>query len=88
MRQPLLISLATGVLAFAVANAAESALIATSHGTPWLAAWTSESVLSCIVVAATFLWLRVRSLRGTLSGFERSRVELDKELRLAASSTS
>jgi serine phosphatase RsbU (regulator of sigma subunit) len=84
MRHPLLISLATGILAFAAANAAESALITASRGTPWLAAWTSEVVLSCAFVAATYLWLHVRSLQGTLSSFERARIELDKELRLAA----
>jgi sigma-B regulation protein RsbU (phosphoserine phosphatase) len=84
MRQPLLISLATGIVAFAAANAAESALIRASGGTPWLAAWTSELVLSCAVVAATYLWLDVLTLRGALSAFERSSVEMEKELRLAA----
>jgi sigma-B regulation protein RsbU (phosphoserine phosphatase) len=84
MRHPLLISLATGLLAFAAANAAESALITARGGAPWLAAWTSEVVLSCAVVGATYLWLHVRSLQGALSSFERARIELDKELRLAA----
>jgi serine phosphatase RsbU (regulator of sigma subunit) len=84
MRQPLLISLGTGILAFAAANAAESALISASRGTPWLAAWTSELVLSCAVITATYLWLDVLSLRGALSAFERSNIEMEKELRLAA----
>jgi serine phosphatase RsbU (regulator of sigma subunit) len=84
VRHRLLISLATGILAFSAANAAESALITASRGTPWLAAWTSEIVLSSLVVAATYLWLHVRSLRGALSTFERSRIELEKELMLAA----
>jgi serine phosphatase RsbU (regulator of sigma subunit) len=84
MRHPLLISLAAGIVAFAAANSAESALIAARGGNPWLAEWTSELVLSCSLVTVTYLWLHVRSLRGTLSGFERARIELEKELRLAA----
>jgi adenylate cyclase len=84
MRRPLLISLAAGILAFVAANSAESALITAAGGTPWLAAWTSEAFLSCAVVAATYLWLSVRSLRGTLFAFERARIELDNELRVAA----
>lgn len=84
MRHPLLISLAAGVVAFAAANAAESALIAATAGRPWLAAWTSEVTLSCAFVAATYLWLRVRGLRGALSALERSRIEVEQELRVAA----
>ena len=84
MRHPLLISLAAGIVAFATANFAESALIAATGGKPWLAAWTSEVVLSCAFVAATYLWLRVRSLRGALSALERSRIEMEQELRLAS----
>jgi sigma-B regulation protein RsbU (phosphoserine phosphatase) len=84
MRHRLLVALTTGILAFAAANAAESALIAATGGKPWLAAWTSEVVLSCAFVAATYLWLHVRSLRGALSALERSRIEVDQELRLAA----
>lgn len=84
MRHPLLISLATGIVAFTAANAAESALLTAGRGTPWLAAWTSEVVLSCAVVAATYLWLRVRSLRGAISAYERSRIQLERELEVAA----
>lgn len=84
MRHRLLLALITGIVAFAAANAAESALIAATGGKPWLAAWTSEAVLSCAVVAATYLWLHVRSLRGEVSSLERAQIEVERELRLAA----
>jgi sigma-B regulation protein RsbU (phosphoserine phosphatase) len=84
MRQRLLLALITGIVVFVAANAAESALIAASGGRPWLAAWTSEAVLACAFVAATYLWLRVRSLRGAVSALERSRIEVEQELRVAA----
>lgn len=84
MRHPLLISLAAGIVAFVTANSAESALIAARDGNPGLAEWTSELLLSCALVTATYLWLHVRSLQGTLSSFERARIEMEKELRLAA----
>ena len=84
MRHPLLISLAAGIVAFVAANSAESALIAVRGGNPGLAEWTSELLLSCSLVTATYLWLHVRSLQGALSAFERARIEMDKELRLAA----
>jgi serine phosphatase RsbU (regulator of sigma subunit) len=84
MRQPLLISLIVGVAAFVAANAAETALIAATGSDPWTLAWTSDVVLSCALMATTYLWLRVRRLQGTLSFLERARVEIDTELRLAA----
>ena len=84
MRHPLLISVAAGIAAFAVANTAESALISATRGNPWPLAWTSDVVLSCALVVATYLWLHVRSLQGELSTLERARVEVDTELRLAA----
>jgi phosphoserine phosphatase RsbU/P len=84
MRHPLLISVAAGIAAFVTANTAESALIAATGGNPWPVAWTSEVVLSSALVVATYLWLHVRSLQGALSTLERSRVEVDTELRLAA----
>jgi Stage II sporulation protein E (SpoIIE) len=84
MRHPLLVSLAGGIVAFMTANAAESALIAARGGNPHLAEWTSEVLLSCSLVTATYLWLHVRNLQGALSSFERARIEMEKELRLAA----
>jgi phosphoserine phosphatase RsbU/P len=84
LRHPLVASLAAGVVAFGAANAAESALIAaTGHGLRTLEL-TSDLLLSCALVAMTYLWLHVRSLRGALSALERSRVEIETELRLAA----
>jgi serine phosphatase RsbU (regulator of sigma subunit) len=84
MRLLLLISLAAGIVAFGAANAAESALIAATGGNPWLVAWTSEAVLSGALVVATYHWLNARRLQGALSTLERGRVEVEKELRLAA----
>jgi phosphoserine phosphatase RsbU/P len=85
MRHPLLISVAVGVAAFWAANAAESALLSATRGNPWPVVWTSETVLSSALVVATYLWLKVLGLQGTLSALERARVEVDTELRLAAS---
>ena len=80
------ISLTVGVVAFAAGNAAEAALSAgTTHGNPWLVAWTSEILLSSALVVATYLWLHVRNLQGALASLERVRVEVATELRLAAS---
>jgi phosphoserine phosphatase RsbU/P len=84
MRHPLPFSLAAGIVAFAAANAAESALIAAIRGDPWRLAWISDAVLSCAFVAATYLWLRVRSLQGAISTLERAGIEVETELRLAA----
>ena len=81
MRERLL-ALAAGVLVLAVGGAVESAL-RSADGTRRLAAWTSELVLFCAVVAATYLWLHTRSLRGALATLERTRIEADKEMRLA-----
>lgn len=84
MRHVFWISLAAGIVAFGAANAAESALIAATGGNPWPVAWTSEAFLSGVLIVATYHWLNGRRLRGALTKLERARVEMDKELRLAA----
>ena len=84
MRGRLLIAFVAAILAFWGANVAEWALITARCDVPSPAAWTSEAALSGAFGAATYLWLRLRRLRGTLSSDERSRVELEKAQRLAA----
>jgi serine phosphatase RsbU (regulator of sigma subunit) len=84
LRHPVVLSLAAGLVAFATANAAESALIAATGSSLWTLELTSDLLLSCALVATTYLWLHLRSLKGELSALERSRVEIDTELRLAA----
>jgi phosphoserine phosphatase RsbU/P len=84
MQQPFVLSIALGVVAFVLASAAESALIGATGGNLALVAWTSEALLSSALVAATFLGLRVRNLQGCLSTLERSRIETETELKLAA----
>jgi sigma-B regulation protein RsbU (phosphoserine phosphatase) len=79
-----LIAFAVALSAFALARVLESALIRVTRRDPWELAYVSDTVLSLLVMAATYLWLHVRSLRGQLSSLERDRIAADAELALAA----
>jgi phosphoserine phosphatase RsbU/P len=70
--------------AFAGANALERLLIRLAAGSPWGFAYVSDTVLSLLMLAATYLWLHVRNLRAQLTALERERVAADTELALAA----
>lgn len=79
-RDPLL-ALCVGTLALTAGGALESALRPTHGGIDLLA---GEVVLSCALTVTTYLWLRTRRVRTAVTAIERSRIETDKETRLAA----
>jgi hypothetical protein len=78
-----LLAVAAGSVLLAVSHAVESALSSASRSPGGIAHWASELLLSGTVAAATYLWLRGRSLRHALAASERTRIEREKEMRLA-----
>ncbi len=83
-RHFLLVAFVAALVSFAAANGLERLLIHLTGGNPWALAYVSDTVLSLLMMAATYLWLHVRSLRGQLTSLERDRVASETELALAA----
>ena len=78
------ISLAAGLVAVLVGTFVESAIIRAVHGDRPRLEWISDVVVSCGVVAFTYLWLHLRESRTRLLALEKDQVVLDEQLRLAA----
>lgn len=83
-RKTLAASVTAGLLAFVVGDLVESRVLVLRQGSPGELAWISDAVITCAVVATTYLWLHLRSSRTRVEELERRQIAVDVQLRMAA----